>query len=469
MRTLSLIFILLSLTFCQEKTRDFDLKIALLSDPQSLDPIALNDLTAQKVAKWIHKGLYHWKDGAIKTDWVKKHSIAQYKEFQLVIFELKPDAPKPNIIARSIKRLLIESFPRKNDYDFLLGVSTGNRSVHLKIRNNISESTWKEKLALPFASIIQFKEDGTWESLGDYRLVEWKKNEYIDIKRNNPNSSDLPTEVRFLILPQATTALFLYRKQKLDVFKLTDFLLNLPEANEKNTIIKKGRSVQYVAINHNNKCFDQNFRLALNFAIPRELIIEKLLGSAADLTYGAIPIPYFTLKFPGSEYKTYVYDKNKAIQYLKSSVCYPNILKSEIEFRMRADEENQTKGRAIIQALRELGLTIKLKPMEKASLYKENGEGKGDLTLLTWYSDYDSIWNFLDPLFHSEKFGNSGNRSFYINKNLTKKFETKNDSEALQTITTIYNEVPWIFLWSIQENYLVSNEFLRFVGLSDYL
>ena len=56
--------------------------------------------------------------------------------------------------------------------------------------------------------------------------------------------------------------------------------------------------------------------------------------------------------------------------------------------------------------------------MEKAPLYKENGEGKGDLTLLTWYADYPSIWNFLDPVFHEKKLGNGGNRSFYTNSNI---------------------------------------------------
>ena len=109
--------------------------------------------------------------------------------------------------------------------------------------------------------------------------------------------------------------------------------------------------------------------------------------------------------------------------------------------------------------------------MEKAPLYKENGEGKGDLTLLTWYSDFDSVWNFLDPLFHPNKVGNGGNRSFYQNKDvgniLDKPF--KNNQDAIQAIEIIRKDKPWIFLWSIQENYLVSKEFLRYNVLADFL
>ncbi len=139
---------------------------------------------------------------------------------------------------------------------------------------------------------------------------------------------------------------------------------------------------------------------------------------------------------------------------------------------MKSDDENQTKGRAIVQSLVNLGLKIKLKPLEKAPLYKENGMGLGDLTLLTWYSDYDSIWNFLDPLFHPDKLGNGGNRTFYKNESLRIPFENKESlspTDTLRMIRKLEEDKPWLFLWSIQENYLVSKEFLQYTDLSDYL
>lgn len=78
---------------------------------------------------------------------------------------------------------------------------------------------------------------------------------------------------------------------------------------------------------------------------------------------------------------------------------------------------------------------------------------------------------FLDPLFHPNKVGNGGNRSFYQNKDvgniLDKPF--KNNQDAIQAIEIIRKDKPWIFLWSIQENYLVSKEFLRYNVLADFL
>ncbi|ABZ93350.1 Substrate binding protein of an ABC transporter complex [Leptospira biflexa serovar Patoc strain 'Patoc 1 (Ames)'] len=474
MRTLSLVFFLLSLTFCRRDSVEFDIKIALPSDPTNLDPLFSTDLTSQKLARFLHQGLFISEKGFFISPWITKETKVQSASESILRFTLNSDSPPIQDIQFSLSRLILESYPRKADYQFLKSVEILSGSVlELHIRKDTSESEWKEKLSLPFASIIGKEEwaKNTLKTYGKYKLVNWKKNEFIDIHYQKDNGIQFPKSIRFYILPQSTTSLFLYRKSELDAFKLSDFLLSIPEATSIYALTKKGRSVQYVTINQTNPCFDFHFRNALNFSIPRELIIQKLLENHADLTYGPIPLPYLeTLKLKLTNIDI-SYNREKALIELKQSRCYPNILTKQIEFRMRGDDENQTKGRAIKQALEEIGLKIKLKPMEKAPLYKENGEGKGDLTLLTWYSDYDSVWNFLDPLFHPDKTGNGGNRSFYQNPKLGLIFNkpNRNLTDAIKVIETVTLDKPWIFLWSIQENYLVSKEFLRYTELADYL
>lgn len=474
MRTLSLIFFLLSLTFCRKESPDFDLKMALPSDPAHLDPLYITDLSGQKLAKFLHQGLFISNGQGFHSPWILSYKKIPHPKNELWRFQLDSSAPSVHDIEYSLSRLLLETYPRKGDYQFLLGVrSLSETQLELEFKQGTRETEWKEKLSLPFASIIGKEEwkQNVLKPYGKYSLVSWKKNEYIDLNFQREADPNYPKKIRFLILPQSSTSLFLYRKHQLDAFKLTDFLLSLPEANSEFTLTKKGRSVQYVAINQNNPCFDKHFRNALNLSIPRDLIIRKLLENHADLTYGPIPLNYMEKMTKGKNGDGKLYNKELAIEELKHSTCYPKILITSLEFRMRGDDENQTKGRAIKQALEEIGLTIKLRPMEKAPLYKENGEGKGDLTLLTWYSDFDSVWNFLDPLFHPEKVGNGGNRSFYRNtevgKILNKPF--KNDQDALQVIEKVREDKPWIFLWSIQENYLVSKDFLRYNALADFL
>ncbi|MCZ8344448.1 MAG: ABC transporter substrate-binding protein [Leptospira sp.] len=473
--TLSFFLIFLSLTFCKPNQPPADIRIALPSDPNSLDPLFLTDLTSQKLAKFVHKSIYYRKESDIVSDWVKTEEIKNLKGKTYLILSLKEQSPNLEDIKFSLQRLISETYPRKHDFRFLKKVEiTPNKTIQIEIEPKISLKSLKESLSLPFVSVIskeKFLMNGSIEGYGSYQCIEWKKNEFLKLKKRESNKN-LPQTIEFLILPQSTTSLFLYRKSKLDGFKLSDFLLSIPEATEDLTLTKKGRSVQYVAINGSNPCLDKNFRIALNLSIPRDLLIEKILEGKADLTYGPVPVPYFLEKFPNQRFTTVPFDLVKAKEYLKQSKCYPKILNKELEFRMKSDDENQTKGRAIVQSLIDLGLKIKLKPLEKAPLYKENGMGLGDLTLLTWYSDYDSIWNFLDPLFHPDKLGNGGNRTFYKNEKLRILFDNKESLSQDQTIDVIRQieaDMPWLFLWSIQENYLVSREFLRYSDLSDYL
>ncbi|TGK87320.1 ABC transporter substrate-binding protein [Leptospira noumeaensis] len=474
MRTLSLVFFLLSLTFCREESPHFDLKIALPSDTAHLDPLFITDLSGQKLAKFIHQGLFTRTPSGFHSPWIQSFQKQPQPKKEVWRFQFNSLAPPLQDIEYSLSRLVSETYPRKGDYQFLIQVRvSADGFLELEFKQGTNETEWKEKLSLPFASIIGQKE---WEkqilkTYGKYKLTKWKKNEFLDLEFQKGSDPNFPSKIRFLILPQSSTSLFLFRKNQLDAFKLTDFLLSLPEANSESTLTKKGRSVQYVTINQNNHCFDKHFRTALNLSIPRSLIISKLLENHADLSYGPIPMDYMEKIKDGFISTGELYNKTLAKVELEKSVCYPKIKSTSLEFRMRGDDENQTKGRAIKQALEEIGLTIKLRPMEKAPLYKENGEGKGDLTLLTWYSDFDSIWNFLDPLFHPAKMGNGGNRSFYHNNEIGKILDKpfKNNQDALLVIEKIREDKPWIFLWSIQENYLVSKEFLRYNALVDFL
>ncbi|MCW7494180.1 ABC transporter substrate-binding protein [Leptospira sp. 2 VSF19] len=474
MRTLSLVFFLLSLTFCQKETPHFDLKIGLPSDPAHLDPLFLTDLSGQKLAKFLHQGLFAREKNGFNAPWILSYKKLPHPQNEVWRFQLNPSAPSLKDIEYSLSRLILETFPRKGDYQFLISIRVSSENqIDLTFKKGTKETEWKEKLSLPFASIIGKKEweQGILKSYGKYKLITWKKNEFLDLTLQNEKESKFPKKIRFLILPQSSTSLFLYKKHQLDAFKLTDFLLSLPEANSEFTLTKKGRSVQYVAINQNNPCFDIHFRRAVNLAIPRELIIQKLLENHADFTYGPVPVTYMEKISKLPMIPKEIYDPKFAIEELKRSTCFSKLKTTKLEFRMRGDDENQAKGRAIKQALEEIGLKIQLKPMEKAPLYKENGEGKGDLTLLTWYSDFDSVWNFLDPLFHPNKGGNGGNRSFYKNAEVGAILNqpSKNDKDALQVIERIREDKPWIFLWSIQENYLVSRDFLRYNALVDFL
>ncbi|TGN02862.1 ABC transporter substrate-binding protein [Leptospira dzoumogneensis] len=463
--TFSLAFLLLSLLFydCGKAERSPEkLVFSLPSDPISLDPIRSTDLSSRIVLKYIYPRLFEINgEGTILPSLVRSYKLAEgpSSKIRRLILELRTD-PKSNVnaptVLGSLERLRNTPGPRRSTYSFLKGgkVLSGS-SLEIYFEGGLRETL--EKLSLPQAWIYC----GPPESVcGDFKLAEWKRNNHLRLVANH--RSELGSEILFRVLPQASTGLYLYFKDELDLMKLPVFLLKNSLVKEDHISIRKGGGVQYIAINSKDACFDKNFRKALNYSVDKRTIIRVLLEGKGEVSVG--PFPKSISDTWTSSEEIYPYDLSKAKELLSRSVCYPKILERELEFRMRGDEENQANGAAVVQNLKELGLRIKILPMEKAALYKENGEGKGDLTLLFWYADLPGPFAFLDPLFAGDRFGNGGNRAFYSNPKMEKIFQeirstdkTDISPQIKEAFSLLSEDAPWIFLWSPYELYLVGD------------
>jgi peptide/nickel transport system substrate-binding protein len=471
MKTLSLFLILLSLLFCLEPNSKKDtnlIKISYSTDPSSIDPIETTDLVSEKLVKLLHSSLFEMDEkGKITGKLVTSYNWnSQTRTLNLnLISGLNAEEVKTSLL-----RLLQTKGPRKEAYKDLQILESNSKSkISIRISNELSYNKLLILLSLP-ASFIS-------SDTGPYLLKSWKRGNKLSLEFNPrykklfpkiEYKNYLPERLDILIIPQSTSGIFLFTKGQLHSLKLSDFLLNHPVAKQNKILSKKGRSVQYVAINNSKPCFDRNFREAMNLAIPREKIISYILDNQAELTFASIPISKFDDEFIKQNKMKFLprTDLKLAKEKLTQSKCFPEILKQELDFRMRADDENQSKGKAVLESLRSLGLNIKLNSMEKSSLYKENGLGLGDFTFLTWYADYDSVNAFLYPLFDSDRMGNAGNRAFYKNDKLDESIQNEN---ILKSIEILVKEKPWIYLWSIQENYLLAPSILRYRGIAEYL
>lgn len=464
--------ILLSCLFCKNCTfpssENPSLQIAIPSEPATLNPRFATDLTSSKILRLIHSTLFQQDRFGKPIPYLAKGYKFNPSNHTLEIY--LPDYLNSNIVYESLKNLVELPGPRKAHYKSILSI---NILAPNKILLNLDKNAKLEDILI----LLSLPPSSIQGNTGAYILKHWKKNEYIKLEKNfqfNPQWSfyhSLPDEITIRIVPNSTTGLFLFQKGKLDSLKLSDFLLGRDIIKDKSIIEKKGRSVQYVAINNQNPCFDKNFRKALNLSIDREKIIQSILENKAELTIGPFPLSRLSqeelnYKLPLNEYKTEEYNLELAKSYLKKSKCFPEILDITLDFRMRADDENRSKGRAVAEYIRKLGLKVKIRPMEKTLLYKENGLGLGDLTFLTWYVDESSLLAFLDPLFHPYKLGNGGNRAFYKNEEILKWIQEKKYSQALKLVL---EDKPWIFLWSVYENYLVSQKIYKYPKIIEFL
>ncbi|MCB1192557.1 MAG: ABC transporter substrate-binding protein [Leptospiraceae bacterium] len=481
----NLIFCCLCLLACSPNSQVTNTQdkviMAIPSDPYSLDPIFATDLASQKLNLLVFKKLFRiGKNGKLENELTDKWTPISPNVIRISMKKLKASDGEfltSDDVLYSLNRLKAEIGPRKSVYSFIQSINKLSQFA-LEIEFTGSLQAMQEKLSLPPASIYSKKHHSQKEkfvSSGLYSLEEWSKNNHIKLKKNEFLSDEnLPKELELLVLPQATTSVYLFSRNKLDILKMPFFLLNHEATKQGKIKTVKSKSVQYVAINNKNPCFDKPFRKALNYAVHKDLIIEKIFESRASQPYTSIPPDYMLNQELTKKY-VYPYNPQKAKNLIAQSKCYPAILQTNLDFRMRGDDENKSKGMAVVQYLKEIGLTVKVNPMEKVKLYKENGQNKGDLTFLTWYVDYDSVYNFIDPLFASDSYGNGGNRAFYQNDKIdsfilkVRKGELVAEQELVTTIEVLYENAPWIFLWSIYEDYLLSAKAQKYPELEEFI
>lgn len=459
-------------------TEENSLKISIDSDPSSIDPIYAVDLTSQKINTLLFVKLFKFsKDGKVEGELAKEYSIQK----DVLIIKLKEFKTENKIQLTSddviycLNRLKTEKGPRKSKYSFLKEFhKISDTEFEIKLGSVNLKNI--ELLALAPSSIYSreyYEKEGVFKSNGVYYLEKWNKNDSLEMYINYLNENNrFPKKLILQVLNQPSSAIYMFRKGNIDVMKIPYFLLSHPAVKESPKLLVKGKSVQYIAVNHNNPCYDLPFRIALNLAIDRDLIIEKIFESSASKINASVTNEY--LEFYTNEKFHDSYNLDLAKKYLSESKCYPQILTNTIELRMRADDENKAKGSVIAQYFKNLGLKIQILPMEKTKLYKENGEKKGDLTLLTWYIDYDSVNNFIDPLFANDSFGNGGNRSFYSNievEEYIRKIRINPDEKTnpIKVIKILKEDSPWVFLWSIHENYILSKKAMDFPDLVQLL
>ncbi|MBM9578261.1 ABC transporter substrate-binding protein [Leptospira sp. 201903070] len=493
---------------CNSREEDpEELILSIPSDPISLDPLFSTDLSSRTLGKFLYPFLFQkTSDGKEGYQLVESFQLKGSGELRSLRLKLRlhhltnGEELRAHQVKESLDRLVNTPGPRRSQYSFLKETKViGEKEIELKISGGLRQAV--DALSLPPSAIVCCKQNETdpleaesFETLeknnispvpkaGRYFLKEWKKNNYVLLEKNPFFQGNLPKKIRLRILTSSSTGVFLFSKGRMDLMRLPNFLLKNPNLKKENLFFRKGSGVQYIAIQSKDSCFDLDFRKAINTAIDSNLVIQKLLEGNADPTFASVP--------PGTISETMKkeilnknpeidtissHKKNLAIEYLKRSSCYPKILEREIDFRMRGDEENSANGLALVGFLKEIGLKIKIRPMEKAILYKENAEGKGDLTLLFWYADLPGAWNFIDPLFSGKDKGNGGNRAHYENPEMevllskTRKSDSLHlESETSTALQILLREYPWVYLWSPYETFLISEKAKRYSNLVEFL
>lgn len=473
------VFLLFLFLSCSEEEKDHSVRLALQTEPTTLDPVYSVDYSSGLLSSLIHSNLLRFDvDGRIVGDlavrWTVDSSGTIYR------FVLSPASFSTGKrvsaydVLYSFRRLLSPQThsPRwwvlkqlLGARDFHSGTSSnlpglraeGDSVVVLELGKPLAH--FPALLAMPACGIVNRDEV---ERLGrDYgrmpagsgpwMLERWSEGDEIRLKRN-PFYKGRPPRVehlRFRIIPESMTRIAEYEAGNLDLLEIPRAeLARWKSSNE--TVSAEELRIVYIGLNNSRPPFDDpRVRRALNEAIDVGSIIDHVLFGAARRAEGLVP-PALRSGFepPGS----YRFDPSKAKMLLKQA-GYPKGFKMQIWQR-----ENPESGRVLesVQGyLARVGVKVEIVTREWGAFKQAVDNGVPDAFYLDWFADYPDAENFLFPLFHSSNIGGGGNRARYSNPAVDSLLELASacldpSSRArayFEAERIIYNDAPWIFLW----------------------
>lgn len=308
------------------------------------------------------------------------------------------------------------------------------------------------------------------DCVGPFKLVEWRRGDSVIMQRD-PNyfggAKDIPPvgparvdRVIFKIIPENATRVAALLAGEVDIVnELPPSAVKQVEASDKARVAAvNGTRTFFVAINMAKKPFDDpRVRKALNHAVDRKLIIDRILDGRATALNGVMSPDAFAFNADLPEYK---YDPALAKKLL-AEAGHPNGIELTIDvvgaFKSTAEAVAALMARAGVKANVQVWEGAVLSPIWNAQDKRKDR----DLYLTSWGNGALDPSDIMVPTLRS---GGRGNAAGYANPRvdaLLDAAETEPDqakrAQMYKEAQAIVNaDAPWIFLWLPQDLYGVS-------------
>jgi peptide/nickel transport system substrate-binding protein len=293
---------------------------------------------------------------------------------------------------------------------------------------------------------------------GPYQFVEWKRDQYLHLERF-PEYWRGPAPIKdfvIRVIPETSTQIAELKTSGVDIVR------NLPPdlmpdlKSHADTYVSSAPILRthYVALDMRVPPFNKKeVRQAANYAIDRQVVIEKLMDGLG----GIVPTVINPMAFgfdPSVE--AYGYDPKKARDLLRQA-GYPNGVEITLHAGISYAFLRQI-AEAIAEMLSEVGLRTNLKIWDPGPAWNKFFQGEGKAThgyFGTWgyYSTFDAD-AVLHPFYHTEPGGWVGRWYTRVNgldQLIDEGRSTVDKDKRLaiyaQVQRLIREEAPSIFLW----------------------
>lgn len=481
---------------CSGKERNFStLVVRLKSNPTSLDPAYVVDVDSGKIAANLYSGLIKLDyDTQIIPDIASSWEVSP--DALVYTFYLNPKASfsdKSPISARDFKysfeRILNPKTLSSRKWlfenivgaaDFIKGNAKEVTGIFVKDKHTLVITLEKPLvqfltfLTMSSAYVVPFGYGAEKEPKelplfsGPFVLDSWKHDDNLVLKRNNYYFGSVAKieNLCYRILPEDLSAVSMFLMGDIDILEIprSDIDMFLKNPMHKDDIIEQFKlNTYYMGLNcRKDKLKDIKVRQAINYAVDRKKIVEKILRNQAVVSHG--PIPAGLSGYTTDNIK-YEYNPEKAKQLLKEAGVENGL---KLTLYQNSDKEVLAVTTVIQHFLKKVGIEVEIIQRDWSAFKEAINKGEADLFYLSWWADYPDSENFLYPVFHSENFGSLGNRAFFSNPTIDtmlEKLHTTGDRKLYKDHVTltekaIIEQAPWCFLWH-KKSYIVVQKWVK--------
>jgi ABC-type transport system substrate-binding protein len=453
-------------------------------DPRSLDPALSTDVPTGRAVAYVFDGLTRFSpDARVEPALAMRWEMAP-GAVPLYTFHLRQDVKFHDgtpFTARQVigswERALAPStkggraeplLPILGARDFAAGRAKSIRGLRVVDDSTLAVTLeqplgiFPKLLAMPVASIVPPTLDPARPiGTGPWRFVEWKHDDYLLFARNDSWWGGAPPadSLRARIIAEPSTAVAEFESGNVDILLVPASDTKRWES-DKNAVMMSVPALQLVYIGINTTrgpLVDARVRRAINLAIDRKQIVDRLMSGRGRLAAGVIPP---TLGGADTARAAYAFDVAAAKKLLTDAGHANGI---DIDLWVGSNPVYQRIAEAVQGYLAAAGIRAKIVQRESAAAREAARNGQADMILKDWYADYPDAENFLYPLLHSANKGVGGNVSFFANSEFDRVVtqaraepdEGKRNTLYRRADSIAFDQAPMVFLHFYNELYAV--------------
>jgi len=477
-------------------------------DTNRLDPPAMDAQEGFIATTAIYEGLVRYKSGSTDVEPALAEKWDLSPDGLQVVFHLKPgvkfhDGSPLNAaaVAFSFDRSINKDNPlyqeAQGDYggfpfigDYISNVVTKVQAVgdmDVQFTLNRKFSPLLSNLAIPPAYIISMEAlkkygKGINENpvgTGPFKFVEWKKDDHITVDAFDGywgNKAKLQ-RIIFQPVPEPSVRALKIQNGEADVTWAIDPKDVPALKGQANTDVleQPGLNVSQAEINLMMSQFqNQALRQAMNFAINKEELMDKLYSGAGTAATGVLPPTSWAYN---SDLKAYPFDPDKSRAMLKEAGYNGEQLTLDTYTIARGYNPQGSKlAEAVQQYLDDVGVKTQIQTGEWTQYRADRRAGKLHIAFGGWQADTGDPENFLGVFFNSVNKGGV-NTSFYgtpevdqlLNQANEETDQAKRKDLFNQAERKIVDDAPWLFIGHMKQQAALRKRVQNFVQQPTYI